>query len=67
MKLSQLAAECTARLADLRARQGETADAECFVSFKTKHSHDQLDVEGVELWGSSAPYLEIKTEKEQPE
>ncbi len=62
MKLSQLAAESAARLADLRAKHGPEADAEAFVSLK----RDERDVHGVELFlGVVEPrkwYFEIKTQ-----
>lgn len=65
MKLSQLVAEATARLSDLRARHGADADAEVFVSLKG----DEKDVHGTELFlGKIVPrkwYFEIKTEKEE--
>lgn len=64
MKLSQLVAEATARLADLRARHGADADAEVFVSLKK----DEKDVHATELFlGKIVPrqwYFEIKTEPE---
>lgn len=64
MKLSQLVAEATARLADLRARHGADAGAECFVSIPA----DELNVEGTELFlGTNKPrywYFELKTEKD---
>lgn len=65
MKLSQLVAEATARLADLRAKHGPDADAELFVSLKG----DEKDVHGTEIFlGVREPrgwYFEIKTEKEE--
>lgn len=74
MKLSQLVAEATARLTDLRARHGADADAEVFVSLKCPSlsscsTPDERDVFGVELWhqdrGSGVKrYFEIKTEPE---
>lgn len=61
MKLSQLIAEATARLADLRARHGADADAEVFVSLKG----DEKDVHDMELFhGTRYWYFEIKTEPE---
>lgn len=62
MKLSQLVAEATARLTDLRARHGADADAEVFVSLKG----DEKDVLGTELFlGRMLKwYFEIKTEPE---
>lgn len=64
MKLSKLLAEATARLADLRAKHGPDADADCFVSVPA----DELNVEGTELFlGANKPrkwYFEIKTEPE---
>lgn len=64
MKLSQLIAEATARLADLRARHGADADAEVFVSLKG----DQEDVQDTELYrGIIDPtqwFFELKTQKD---
>ncbi len=70
MKLSQLAAEAAARLADLRSRLGQDADAECFVSLSGK-SFDEKEVHAVEIFlGVIEPrqwYFEIKTDKEPEE
>lgn len=69
MKLSQLVAEATARLADLRAKHGPAADAEVFISARWGFSLDELDVQDTELFlGVNEPrkwFFEIKTEKEE--
>lgn len=67
MKLSQLVAEATARLSDLRARHGAEADAECFVSFNAEYDGaGEADVQRVKLltWDPTKPYFQIFTEKE---
>lgn len=67
MKLSQLVAEATARLADLRYRHGADADAECTVSWTSRGLQDFKDVQSVEVFrdtGNGTHYFEIKTEPE---
>ena len=70
MKLSQLAAEAAARLADIRAKD-PTADPECFVTFKHyskfNSGAEERDVESVELFQGSQWYFRIKTEKDEAE
>jgi len=75
MTLSQLVAESTARLVDLRHRHGPGVDAECFVSLPKKLASgagDERDVVAVELFqsvigGPNKWFFEIQTEKEPKE
>lgn len=76
MKLSSLIAQATARLADLRAKHGPEADAECWISVKdpkyknSENGYIERDAKGVNLaylnhlrgW-----YFEIQTEPEDEE
>lgn len=70
MKLSQLIAEATARLADIRAKHGQEADAKCTVSWKHRGLEDFKDLQAVEAFkdaGNGKHYFELKTEKEREE
>jgi len=79
MTLSQLVAQSTALLANLRDKEGPEADAEPFISLKSHGlptgTDEERSLEGVELFKSPFKpqvhpqkwFFEIKTEKEENE